>query len=301
MGSTAGGKAIQLAYELARKNFLKHGSNRVILATDGDFNVGVTSDSELARMIERERKSGVFLSVLGFDTGNLRDAKMEQLAGHGNGHYAYIDTLLEGRRVLVEQMGATLLTVAKDVKLQVEFNPVHVKAYRLLGYENRRLRDEQFNDDSKDAGDLGAGHSVTALYEVIPAGSNEPLPGIDPLRYQKTNVLEGAATSDEVLSVKVRYKLPDESESQLLTRAVTKPSTTDAAPSDAFLFSAAVAEFGLLLRDSPYKAEASFDRAYDRAVRALGSDEGGRRSELMSLIKTTKSLAGESGVVGVSR
>ena len=174
-GSTAGGAGIRLAYRLAREHFIQGGNNRVILATDGDFNVGVSSDGELVRMIEQERESGVFLTVLGFGTGNLKDSKMEQLADHGNGNYAYIDTLLEARRVLVEQLGATLLTVAKDVKLQVEFNPAQVRAYRLIGYENRRLRDEEFNDDRKDAGDLGAGHSVTALYEVIPAGSDEPL------------------------------------------------------------------------------------------------------------------------------
>ena len=170
-GSTAGGAGIRLAYRLARKNFIEGGNNRVILATDGDFNVGVSSDAQLVKLIEKEREFGVYLTVLGFGTGNLKDSKMEKLADHGNGNYAYIDSLLEARRVLVEQMGATLLTVAKDVKLQVEFNPAQVRAYRLIGYENRRLRDEEFNDDRKDAGDLGAGHSVTALYEVIPASS----------------------------------------------------------------------------------------------------------------------------------
>lgn len=183
-GSTAGGAGIQLAYKLARESFMEGGNNRVTLATDGDFNVGVSSDGELVKIIEREREHGVFLTVLGFGTGNLKDSKMEKLADHGNGNYAYIDSLLEGRKVLVEQMGGTLLTVAKDVKLQVEFNPTKVKAYRLIGYENRRLRDEEFNDDKKDASDLGAGHSVTALYEIIPADSDEPVPGVDPLKYQ---------------------------------------------------------------------------------------------------------------------
>jgi Ca-activated chloride channel family protein len=292
-GSTAGAEGIRLAYQLAREGFLKDGNNRVVLATDGDFNIGVTSEGELVRLIEKEREGGVYLTVLGFGTGNLQDAKMEQLADHGNGHYAYIDTLLEARRVLVEQMGATLLTVAKDVKLQVEFNPAQVKAYRLLGYENRRLRDEEFNDDRRDAGDMGAGHSVTALYEVIPVGSDEAVPGVDPLKYQRTAVRESAAESDEVLTVKLRYKRPEESESHLLVQVIRQPDSDGALPSDAFLFSSAVAEFGLLLRDSPYKGEAQYVHAYDRAVEALGRDEGGRRSELLSLIQTARSLAVE--------
>ena len=286
-GSTAGGAGIRLAYELAREHFIEAGNNRVILATDGDFNVGISSDGELVELIERERESGVYLTVLGFGTGNLQDAKMEQLADHGNGSYAYIDSLLEARRVLVEQMGATLLTVARDVKLQVEFNPAQVKGYRLIGYENRRLRDEEFNDDTRDAGDLGAGHSVTALYEIIPAGSDEPVPGVDPLRYQQI-APRPEAGADEVLTVKVRYKRPDESESRLLARTLTKPSAGDDGPSDAFRFASAVAEFGLLLRDSPYKGDASYERAYERAREALGDDEDGRRSELLSLIRTAE-------------
>ena len=219
---------------------------------------------------------------------------MEQLADHGNGNYAYIDNLLEARRVLVEQMGATLLTVAKDVKLQVEFNPAQVKAYRLLGYENRRLRDEEFKDDKKDAGDLGAGHSVTALYEVVPAGSEEPLPEVDPLKYQQTVLRPNAASSNEVLRVRVRYKPPEESESRLLARILTKPAAGAAGPSQAFRFSAAVAEFGLLLRDSDYKGEADYDRAFQSASQALGNDEDGRRSELLSLLRTARNLTAES-------
>lgn len=294
-GSTAGGAGMYLAYKLARENFIDGGSNRVILATDGDFNVGVSSDGQLVKMIERERESGVFLTVLGFGTGNLKDSKMEKLADHGNGNYAYIDNLLEARRVLVEQMGATLLTVAKDVKLQVEFNPAQVKAYRLIGYENRRLRDEEFNDDEKDAGDLGAGHSVTALYEVIPAGSDEPLPGVDPLKYQQTTVRPDAAGNNEVLTVKLRYKPPEGSESRLLTRVLAKPGG-DAAPTQAFRFASAVAEFGLLLRDSPYKGAADYDHAFEQARQTLGSDEDGRRSEFLSLVKTAKTLTAASEV-----
>ena len=277
-GSTAGGAGIRLAYKLARENFIEGGNNRVILATDGDFNVGVSSDGQLVKMIERERESGVFLTVLGFGTGNLKDSKMEKLADHGNGNYAYIDN------VLVEQMGATQLTVAKDVKLQVEFNPAQIKAYRLIGYENRRLRDEEFNDDEKAAGDLGAGHSVTALYEVIPAVSDEPLSGVDPLKYQQTTVRPDAAggnevltgkvrykppegsESREVLTVKLRYKPPEGSESRLLTRVLAKPGG-DAVPTQAFRFAPAGAEFGLLLRDSTYKGAADYDSLIKTAKR----------------------------------
>ena len=289
-GSTAGGDGIRRAYALARESFIGAGNNRVILATDGDFNVGVSSEGELIDLIEQERDAGVYLTVLGFGTGNLQDSTMEQLADHGNGNYAYIDNLLEARRVLVEQMGATLLTVAKDVKLQVEFNPVHVKGYRLLGYENRRLRDEEFNDDTRDAGDLGAGHSVTALYELIPADSDEPVPGADPLRYQQTTLSPDVA-ANEVLTVKLRYKRPEESGSRLLARTLMTPADGDAGPSTAFRFAAAVAEFGLLLRDSPYQGDAAYELVYQRAREALGEDEGGRRSELLSLVRTAGSLS----------
>ena len=290
-GSTAGGAGICLAYELAREHFLEDGNNRVILATDGDFNVGVSSDGELVELIEWERESGVYLTVLGFGTGNLQDARMEQLADHGNGNYAYIDSLLEAQRVLVEQMGATLVTVAKDVKLQVEFNPALVKAYRLIGYENRRLRDEEFNDDTRDAGDLGAGHSVTALYEIIPAGSDELVPGVDPLRYQEIAPRPEVGV-DEVLTVKLRYKRPDETESRLLTRTLMKPAAGDG-PSEVFRFASAVAEFGLLLRDSPFQGEASYERARERARDAVGADADGRRSELLSLIRTADLLTND--------
>ena len=291
-GSTAGGAGICLAYELAREHLVEDGNNRIILATDGDFNVGVSSDGELVELIEWERERGVYLTVLGFGTGNLQDAKMEQLADHGNGNYAYIDSLLEARRVLVDQMGATLLTLADDVKLQIEFNPAQVKGYRLVGYENRRLRDEEFNDDTRDGGDLGAGHSVTALYEIIPAGSDEPVSGVDPLRYQQT-VPRPEVGADEVLTVKVRYKRPGESDGRLLARTLTNPPDGEEGRSDAFRFASAVAEFGLLLRDSPYKGDASYERAYERAREALGDDEGGRRSELLSLIRTAENLTRE--------
>ncbi len=291
-GSTAGGAGIRLAYALAREHFIVGGNNRVILATDGDFNVGVTSDGELVELIERERESGVYLTALGFGTGNLQDARMEQLADHGNGNYAYVDSLREARRVLVEHMGATLLTVANDVKLQVEFNPAWVKGYRLIGYENRRLRDEDFNDDAQDAGDLGAGHSVTALYEIIPADSDEPVPGVDPLRYQQITPRPGVGAG-EVLTVKVRYKRPGESESRLVARTLARPVPGGEGPSEAFRFASAVAEFGMALRDSPYKGDASYDRAYDRAREALGADEDGLRGELLSLIGIADGLTEE--------
>ena len=282
-GSTAGGPGIQLAYKLAREGFVETGNNRVILATDGDLNVGVSSEGELFNLVDRERETGIFLSVLGFGTGNLKDSKMEKLADHGNGSYSYIDSLLEARRVLVKQMGATLLTVAKDVKLQVEFNPKQVKAYRLIGYENQLLRD-------KDAGDLGAGHSVTALYEVIPAGSDAPLPGVDPLKHQKNTVRADAADGDDVVTVKLRYKPPQGSGSRLLGRVLESP-VDGTVPSNAFRFAATVAEFGLCLRDSPCKGEADYDRAFEQVRQALGSDEEGSRFELLFLIKRAKELA----------
>ncbi len=216
-GSTAGGEGINLAYQIAKENFLENGNNRVILATDGDFNVGVTSDGELERLIEQKRRDRIFLTVLGFGTGNIKDSKMELLADKGNGNYAYVDTLAEARKVLVEEMGATLFTIAKDVKVQIEFNPAHVAAYRLIGYENRLLRKEDFNNDAKDAGDIGAGHSVTALYEIVPPGAEVVGQGsVDPLKYQKATA---AAASPEMLTLKLRYKEPDSERSELITPA----------------------------------------------------------------------------------
>ena len=254
-GSTNGAQGLVLAYRTAREEFVPGGINRVILATDGDFNVGVTSDGELVRLIERERESGIFLSVLGVGTGNLKDSKMEQLADKGNGHYAYLDSLFEARRVLVKEGGATLETVAKDVKLQVEFNPAQVAAWKLIGYENRLLAHEAFNDDTKDGGELGAGHTVTVLYEIVPTGSPLPeslagaggRPPVDPLVYQSDRRPAGNASAD-LLTVKVRYKLPDATTSQLLTRPVAATRATSGSPS-LLPFAASVAEFGMLLRD----------------------------------------------------
>ena len=292
-GSTAGGAGIALAYETARKHFIEGGNNRVILATDGDFNVGASSDGEMVRLIERERESGVFLTVLGFGTGNLKDSKMEQIADHGNGNFHYVDGLLEARKVLVEEMGGTLLTVAKDVKLQIEFNPARVAAYRLIGYENRLLADEDFNDDTKDAGELGAGHTVTALYEIVPAGQPLPRGDVDPLRYQPAADPPGAGGADatafegELLYVKVRYKDPDGSESQLLAHAVEDRSR---APSGGFRFAAAVAGFGMLLRESPHAGGLTLDDVVALAEEGKGSDARGYRGEFIRLVETVRDL-----------
>lgn len=303
-GSTHGSEGIKLAYETARKNFLEGGANRVILCTDGDFNVGVTDQSELQKLIERERASGVFLSVLGFGTGNVKDSTMELLADKGNGNYAYIDTINEGRKVLVEQMGATLFTIAKDVKIQVEFNPARVAAYRLLGYENRLLAKEDFNDDKKDAGEIGAGHAVTALYEIIPAG--EPVPGassVDPLKYQKPEPLaSGAPVSGDLLTVKLRYKQPDGTTSQLLEMPLAAPEAFPAfaAASADFRFAAAVAAFGMKLRGSPDAGSISWDEILKIARGALGDDPGSYRAEFLTLVESAKKLAPQAPTKGVS-
>ena len=286
-GSTAGGDGIVLAYKVAKEHHLAEGNNRVILATDGDFNVGVSSDGELVRLIEKQREQGTFLTVLGFGTGNVKDAKMEQLADHGNGNYAYVDNLLEAKKVFVQELGATLHTIAKDVKLQVEFNPRRVAAYRLIGYENRLLRREDFDDDRKDAGDMGAGHTVTALYEVLPTGvtSDVAVRGVDSLRYQRASVTTAAAEGDELLYVKLRYKEPTASTSRLLQHAVVDRAT---APSTDFRFASAVAELGMILRDSPHKGQASLDSLIARASGALAADEGSFRKEFVELARTVQ-------------
>ncbi|MCC3414939.1 MULTISPECIES: VWA domain-containing protein [unclassified Microcoleus] len=297
-GSTAGGAGIQLAYKVAKDNFIKQGNNRVILATDGDFNVGVSSDGELVRMIEEKREQGVFLSVLGFGTGNLQDAKMEQLADKGNGNYAYIDSLLEAKKVLVTQMGGTLFTIAKDVKIQVEFNPAKVQAYRLVGYENRVLQNQDFNDDKKDAGELGAGHSVTAIYEIIPVGvaSDVKLPEVDPLKYQPNPATASTSQTDELMQVKLRYKNPNETVSQLITQSVIdKPVKLENASAN-FRFAAAVAAFGMVLRDSEYKGAANFDQVLRLASQAKGEDKEGYRAEFIRLVENCKTLVAKIGV-----
>lgn len=288
-GSTAGGEGILLAYKTAKENFLPKGNNRVILATDGDFNVGASSDGELIRIIEKQREDGVFLTVLGFGTGNYKDSKMEQLADKGNGNYAYIDNILEAKKVLVKEMGGTLLTIAKDVKLQIEFNPTRVKAYRLVGYENRLLNNEDFNDDKKDAGELGSGHTVTAIYEIIPAGSSELVSSIDPLKYQQTTPTV-VSPNDEVMTIKFRYKEPKEATSKLMTHIVYNKKTDFANASENCKFSCAVAEFGMLLRDSKYKGTANFKTIIAQAKQSKGKDEDGYRSEFIRLVETSELL-----------
>ena len=283
-GSTNGGAGIELAYATAREHFVQGGTNRVILCTDGDFNVGVTSQDELVRLIERERESGVFLSVLGFGMGNLKDSTMEKLADKGNGNYAYIDSQNEARKVLVEELGSTLVTIAKDVKIQIEFNPAAVQAWRLIGYENRVLAHQDFNDDRKDAGEIGAGHTVTALYEIVPAGVAFAAPSVDESRYQEPRDTPATAFGDELMFVKLRYKDPEGSESKLLSTAVRNSRVEfDSAPTD-FRFATGVAAFGMRLRNSSYVADMPFEWIHNTVMKSLGRDESGYRREFLSLV-----------------
>ncbi len=289
-GSTAGAAGIRQAYDVAQEHFLKGGSNRVILATDGDFNVGTSSDGELQRLIEEKRKTGVFLSVLGFGMGNLKDKKMELLADKGNGNYAYVDSYPEARKVFVSEFGGTLFTVAKDVKVQIEFNPARVRAYRLIGYENRMLANEDFHDDQKDAGEMGSGHVVTALYELVPVGVESGyLKKVDSLKYQTVQPAP-AGLGEEWLTFKLRYKRPDADASQLLTWPLKLTAKPFAATSENLRLAASVAEFGLLLRGSEFKGTASYDHVVKTAKTALGADEEGLRSEFVKLAKTAATL-----------
>ena len=291
-GSTAGGEGIKLAYKTAKENFIKNGNNRIILATDGDFNVGASSDDELVRMIEQERKSGVFLSVLGYGMGNYKDNKMQQLADKGNGNHSYIDNISEARKVLVNEFGSTLFTIAKDVKIQIEFNPSKVQAYRLVGYENRMLASEDFNDDNKDAGELGSGHTVTALYEVIPVGVKDDFTkSVDPLKYQSSEKKIFSNNTDEIMTIKLRYKKPDEDVSKLITHPVMDNHTAVENTSNNFRFSAAVAEFGLMLRSSEYKQQSSYSQVVSLAKGAKGTDDNGYRAEFIRLVQAATSLA----------
>ena len=284
-GSTAGGQGIQLAYEVAKKNLMKDGNNRVILATDGDFNIGMTDDGALTRMIEEKRDDGIFLSIFGFGMGNYKDSKMEKIADKGNGTLAYIDNMLEAKKVFVSQLAGTLFTVAKDVKIQVEFNPAKVKAYRLIGYENRMLENKDFNDDKKDAGEIGAGHTVTALYEIVPAGSKEEFPGTDPLKYQQVQV----APSNELLTVKLRYKEPDGDTSKLLAKTL-QPQGAIVQPSENYNFATSVVEFGMILRDSKYKGSSTYDDVLARAKASKGKDDDGYRAEFIKLVELAQIL-----------
>lgn len=297
-GSTNGAAGIQLAYDLAADNFVKDGINRVILATDGDFNVGVTSQSELTRMIEQKRERGIFLSVLGVGDNNLKDSTMEMLADKGNGNYSYLDSLQEARRVLIAEAGATLVTVAKDVKLQVEFNPRFVSAYRLIGYENRVLANEDFNNDRKDAGEVGAGHTVTALYEIVPAGERVPGADVDPLKYQAQPPAPAVATNtSELMNVKVRYKAPQGDTSRLLEFPVR-----NAAPrmTQNLGFAAAVAEFGMLLRRSEFSGSATWQNVLSLAKEHRGNDPDGYRAEFVRLVDIAAALDTRRGTTSDS-
>ncbi|MCK4502454.1 MAG: VWA domain-containing protein [Desulfuromonadales bacterium] len=288
-GSTAGSEGIELAYELAEKHLIKGGNNRIILATDGDFNVGMTSEDALVRLIEKKRKKGIFLSVLGFGWGNYNDVTAEALADHGNGNYAYIDNLLEAKKVLVDQVGGTLLTVAKDVKIQIEFNPLHVKSYRLIGYENRLLDAEDFANDKKDAGDMGAGHSVTALYEIIPQdGTSE---GESALRYQSQTVSQDSEKTDELALVKYRYKKPNEDSSNIESFTVNHQPKKFVAASDNHQFSAAVAAWGMVLKGSTYMPQTDWNWIISTARHAKGIDSNGERAEFVRLVELTKILS----------
>jgi Ca-activated chloride channel family protein len=298
-GSTNGEQGIQLAYSIAKQHFIEGGTNRVILCTDGDFNVGVTNQGDLTRVIEEKAKGGVFLSVLGFGMGNLKDSTMEKLADKGNGNYAYIDTITEAKKVLVEQMSGTLVTIAKDVKIQIEFNPAVVESYRLIGYENRLLAKEDFKDDKKDAGEIGAGHAVTALYEVVPAGKKrrddeKATPKVDELKYQKPAAPAiQADDSGEMLTLKLRYKQPDGDTSALIETPVKDAGGTFAKSSRDFKFASSVAAFGMILRESPHKGRATYPAVMEWAEDGVGDDKSGYRQEFIELVKRAKKAEGQ--------
>ncbi len=293
-GSTAGGQGIMLAYRIAEKNYIKEGNNRIILATDGDFNVGVSDNASMERLVEEKRGLGVCMTVLGFGMGNIKDDKMEIIADKGNGNYAYIDNIQEARRVLVQEFGGTLFTIAKDVKFQIEFNPAYVKSYRLVGYENRMLADEDFNDDTKDAGEMGAGHTVTALYEIVPAGSDETgLPMVDPLRYQNGMAEEEVRSPlkdapRELCNIKLRYKLPDGLTSRMFSKTVGTEIKNVGETTDRFRFSASVAAFGMILRNSSFRGTATVADVISLASNSRGNDPDGYRAEFVRLVQSAK-------------
>ena len=299
-GSTAGGQGIKLAYKVAKENFAKEGNNRVILCTDGDFNIGASSDDEMERLIEEERKSGVFLTVLGYGMGNYKDSKMQKLADKGNGNHAYIDGLNEAKKVLVNEFSGTMFTIAKDVELQIEFNPAKVAGYRLIGYENRVLNKEDFNNDKKDAGELGSGHTVTALYEIVPAGvKTEFLKEVDDLKYQKN---KKAKTEDgnEIMNIKLRYKDVGSEVSKLIEHPVMGKQVAIENTSDNFRFAAAVAEFGMLLRNSEFKQASSYKTVLALAGNAKGKDEEGYRKEFIKLVKKASALQTSDDAIAYS-
>jgi Ca-activated chloride channel family protein len=291
-GSTAGGEGIQLAYNLAKQNFDPQAVNRVILCTDGDFNVGITNRGDLVDLITREAGSGVYLTILGFGMDNFQDGRLKQLASKGNGNYGYIDTIDEAKKILVEQLSGTLVTIAKDVKIQVEFNPAVIGAYRLIGYENRVMADEEFNKDDVDAGDIGAGHTVTAFYELIPAGAEaDALPKREPLKYaQQPAGLP--ASKDELLTVKIRYKLPHGTESELIEFPLAAASVRAAGKETPdFLFAASVAGFGMLLRDSPYKGAVTYESVIAMAQNAVGQDKYNYRKNFVEMARKAKTIS----------
>lgn len=291
-GSTAGGAGIELAYKTAKDALIKDGNNRVILATDGDFNIGTSSTSSLVDLIEEKRKDDIYLTILGFGMGNYKDGRMEQISNAGNGNYFYIDNYQEAEKVFVKEMRANMFTIAKDVKIQIEFNPVKVKAYRLIGYENRMLKKEDFNDDKKDAGELGAGHTVTALYEIIPTSSNEKIEGkTDKLKYQKTEIKDYAGSTDEILTLKFRYKPIHSDKSILIQKAIKYDNRKFENTSDNFRFSAAVAVFGMLLRNSKFKKNANYELVKNLAEGAKDKDEFGYRQDFLSLVKIAERLS----------
>jgi len=286
-GSTAGSAGLKLAYQVADENFIRNGNNRIILATDGDFNVGPSSNAEMERMIESYRNKGIFISVAGFGMGNYKDDKMEIIADKGNGNYAYIDNLMEAKKVFINEFTSTLFTIAKDVKIQIEFNPVYVKEYRLVGYENRLLNDEDFENDKKDAGELGAGHTVTALYEIIPARNNYD--NTHRLKYQHSTVTDDASENNELATIKFRYKKPDGDKSVLMTETIPYISEPDGHSSDNFRFSAAVAGFGMLLRESEFKGSITYGHVLSLARGSKGTDKDGYRAEFIRLVELSES------------
>ena len=300
-GSTNGAEGIELAYQIAADNFIKGGVNRVILATDGDFNIGVTNQSDLVRLIEEKAKSGVFLSVLGVGTDNLKDSTMQKLADKGNGNYAYLDSIDEARKVLVQQINGTLVAIAKDVKIQVEFNPTRVASYRLIGYEKRMLRKEDFNNDKVDAGEIGAGHTVTALYEIVPAGTGavDPagrIPEVDPLKYQSPATAPADSnSSQEMVTVKLRYKKPDGDTSQLLTQSFVDNGSKFANAAPDLKFAAAVAEFGMVLRDSQYKGKGTLGAVIEWAQEGKGRDAAGYRGGFIEMARKAQTLKRSEG------
>jgi Ca-activated chloride channel family protein len=296
-GSTAGGAGLRLAYKLANKNLFKEGNNRIILATDGDFNVGVSSNNEMEKLIVSERDKGIFITVAGFGIGNYKDSKMEIIADKGNGNYFYIDNIQEAKKAMVEEFGGTLYTIAKDVKFQLEFNPQHIAGYRLIGYENRLLNKEDFNDDKKDAGEIGSGHTVTALYEIIPVAAEdikEYLPGVDPLKYQpnKNDVhVKKSVYSDELLTLKLRYKEPNGTKSKLIVKPVKNKIVSIKEAGVDFKFAASVAAWGMKLRDSDYIEDVSYEAIIEMAKKSKGNDEQGYRAEMVRLMESARLLS----------